>query len=84
MTVATVGGKQSTLNRRQTIVYTKSAKAANAANAVASDTKAANTANAANAANTANADNIYNNNKGYVMPYEDFLKVINKYNSYKI
>jgi hypothetical protein len=84
MTVATVGGKQSTLNRRQAIVYTKSAKAANAVASDTKATKATNAAHAANAANAANTDNIYNNNKGYVMPYEDFLKVINKYNSYKI
>lgn len=79
MTVATVGGKQSTINRRQTIVYAKAANTANAAKAVASDTNVAIDAKAAKAANTANTDNVYNNNKGYVMPYEDFLKVINKY-----
>ena len=80
MTVATVGGKHSTINRRQAIVYAKAAKAANAAKAadVAKATDATNVAKAASVAN------IYNNNKGYVMPYEDFLKVINKYNSYKI
>ena len=79
MTVATVGGKQSTINRRQAIIYAKAANTANAAKAVASDTNVAIDAKAAKAANTANTDNVYNNNKGYVMPYEDFLKVINKY-----
>ena len=77
-TAAVVGGKVSTISKRATVNAMKPANAVKAVNAAKYPSVYSKSMKDMNMVANDEA-NTNNNNKGYVMPYDDFVKVINKF-----
>jgi hypothetical protein len=75
---AVVGGKVSTISKRATVNVKKYANDVNAAKSTKHTSVYSKTMKDMKMVATDEA-NANNNNKGYVMPYDDFVKVINKF-----
>jgi hypothetical protein len=75
---AVVGGKVSTISKRATVNAKKYANDVNAAKSTKHTSVYSKTMKDMKMIATDEA-NANNNNKGYVMPYDDFVKVINKF-----
>jgi hypothetical protein len=75
---AVVGGKVSTISKRATVNAKKYANDVNAAKSTKHTSVYSKTMKDMKMVATDEA-NANNNNKGYVMPYDDFVKVINKF-----
>jgi hypothetical protein len=78
-TAKATGGKLGTLSKRKIVATAKAATTANAKAATTANAKATASIIPPRAPSVPSVPITDNNNKGYVMPYDDFVKIIDKF-----